>query len=712
MRNWISDNEVIMRRIIKAFPLLALLLAIFSCNDPVTPEPPEEKFDNMQGIIINEVMPSKSIGKEGWIEIYNKSDRTINLKGLQVILTSNLVIEEKVATLNDGTIGPQGRFVISTDKVEFSSPMLRNTLQEVAVADGDGSTLNSFSLKYDYPYTVKPEDGESYARIPDITGEWTHTETPTPGEPNYKIVPHRLNNIVINEVCPDGKWVELANTGTSDQFMEYAYLETGGKKLCVIGVDVMLLHGEKLVLECPDALEADFNAFSFYDNTGRKVAEFSSKNLSLPASGGSWSRLPDVTGDFKVSSKATKGAANESLTDDPTGIVINEVSLAGWVEIANSTLENIVVNGLTLSAGGKQVYDSGSVTIPAGGHIVATVDVKSNDSFSLSTAAGVTLDTFEKSDVRKDAREANDHTSWSRLPDGTGKWFTVLTPSRGELNYGIEEGNTIAIWVRQSSTNSVDLEDLCKHGIGNIVLHEWAFKNYGTDKVNSLLQQAHSLGMRLHIWLQCFWWNDDAQWRLPVIDRVGDTPARYNQELFDEVIDRAKGYMDKAPLDGIHFDYIRFGGTAAKHSFPEDGITGTGAVTEFCRQANVALKAKNPDVVLSAALMGETNAQSYYGQDPGQMTQFIDVLMPMAYISSYNYSSTANVNVANWFADRCKPGTQSWHGISTYNSNTQGLSEAELYRDCVNITNSRAHGIALFREGLGTLPNLTGMFAK
>ena len=50
----------------------------------------------------------------------------------------------------------------------------------------------------------------------------------------------------------------------------------------------------------------------------------------------------------------------------------------------------------------------------------------------------------------------------------------------------------------------------------------------------------------------------------------------------------------------------------------DQDYTGTGAITEFCRQANVALKAKNPKVVLSAALMGETNAQSYYGQDPGQ----------------------------------------------------------------------------------------------
>ena len=53
---------------------------------------------------------------------------------------------------------------------------------------------------------------------------------------------------------------------------------------------------------------------------------------------------------------------------------------------------------------------------------------------------------------------------------------------------------------------------------------------------------------------------------------------------------------------------------------------------------------------------------------------------------------------------------QVWHGISTYDSSTQGLTAAEIYRDCENITHSNAHGIALFRYGLGTLPNLSGMF--
>ena len=699
-----------MTTLAKRFLLIASFAAILCSCGPDQPEP--EKYDNMQGLFINEVMPSKSIGKEGWIEICNRSDRSINLKGLNVILTTNLVTEEEVAVLQEGTIDAKGRFVISTDRVEFSSPMLRNTLEEVSIADGDGSLLNSFSLKYDYNTTTRPDDGQSYARIPDLTGEWTITGTPTPGEPNYKIIPHVLTNVVINEVCPAEGWIEIATTATNPLQMEYAYIKSSdGKILYTFAPGVTLAKDQKLVAQC----EGDFAklaSFTLYSNSDKKCAEFSSSGLGTLPSGSSWSRLPDVTGEWRATAKPTKGEVNESVTEDLSALVINEVSLAGWVEIANPTVENIAASSLRLEAGGKQFWSASGITVPANGKIVAEASVAGYDSFSLVAPDGTKLDTFSKSDVREDSRAATASTSWSRLPDCSGRWFTVLTPSKGEENYGVEVGNTVAIWVNQSSTNSVSLEALCKRGIGNIVLHEWAYKNYGASKVTSLCEEAHRLGMKMHIWLQCFWWNDDIKWRSPVIDRSGDTPARYDQALFDDVLGRAASYMDQAPIDGIHFDYIRFGGTAYKHNFPEDGITGVGAITEFCRQANVKLKAKNPNVILSAALMGETNAQSYYGQDPGQMTQYIDVLMPMAYISSYNYSSTANVNVANWFADRCAPGTQSWHGVSTYNSNTQGLSEAEIYRDCKNITNSRAHGIALFRYGLGTLPNFSGMFAK
>lgn len=703
MKNFLFKTDTMKRFSYLLLALCTLVLTGCPGTDPV-------KYDSMQGLIINEISPAPGIGKPGWIEIYNPSDNLIHLNGLQIFLTSNTVSDELVATLHEGEIAAGSYYIIDTEAAGFTSPLLRATFTEVGIADAEGLSLDSFSLQFDLYGATRLEDGESYARIPDLTGTWTVVNTPTPGEANYKIIPYTLSGLVINEVCPAQGWIEIVNNGKADQHLEYSYIKAAdGTLLYTAPAGSVLKGGSRLVVESAEDA-SKFSSFTYYDNTGKKVVDFTSNGLATPPAGGSWCRLPDITGGFRVTETATKDAENISNTTDLTGLVINEVSLSGWIEICNTTVATIKANSLSIKSGSTTLATKTSLSIPASGKVVFETSVSEDGSFTLCAPDGTVLDSFSKSIVRADSRTATNATSWSRLPDGTGKWYTVLTPSRGEKNYGIEVNNTIGLWVRQSSTNSISVDSLCRLGIGHILLHEYAFKNYGAAKVSSICQQAHERGMKVHIWLQCFWWNDDIKWRSPVIDRVGDTPARYDQDLFNDILNRALGYMD-SPIDGIHFDYIRFGGTANKHNFPEDGITGIGAITEFCRQAYTKLKGKNSGIILSAALMGERNAQAYYGQDPQQMTQYIDILMPMAYISSYNYSSSTNVAVANWFADRAGD-KQVWHGISTYDSNTHGLSAEEIYRDSYNIKSSRAAGIVLFRDGIGTLPDFNGMFAK
>ena len=201
------------------------------------------------------------------------------------------------------------------------------------------------------------------------------------------------------------------------------------------------------------------------------MIEFYDERATAPTSGAS------LTGSFRVTETATKGTANISNTTDLNGLYINEVSLAGWIEISNTTVSTMTAGSLTIKSGNTTLATKSSLSIPAGGKVVFEVNVSANNSFTLCGPDGSTLDTFSKSSVRADGRTATASTSWSRLPDGTGSWFTVLTPSRGEKNYGIEVGNTVALWVRQSSTNTISLDSLCKLGIGNILLHEYAFKN-------------------------------------------------------------------------------------------------------------------------------------------------------------------------------------------------------------------------------------------
>lgn len=684
--------------------LVPAALLVLSCT-----EKPGRNDDSMEGIVINEVSPGKTIVAESWIELYNTTSSKIHLSGMKVQLTTDKVFEEQIAELKEGVIEPNGRFLISSKSVDFSTPIIIADFEEVAILDQDGFPVNAFSVKYDLQSTAKPQPGGSFARIPDGTGDWTITDTATPGEKNYKIEPHIIKGLTINEVCPSEKWVEIVNTYASDANLEYSYLKaSNGNVIYTFPEKVVLAAGARTVVEC-DCDEAGFGDFSIFDNTNNKIASFSSKGLGSLAGGQSWSRLPDITGTWQVTATPTRNEVNVSVTSDEDGLIINEASLAGWVEIANTKLEDIKTSGVSVKVDGKVVWESGSRTFAAGKKVSFTTTITNSSTVILYSSKGTVLDQFSCAMVQN-ARAASSTTSWSRIPDGTGKWYTVITPSRDGANYGIIEGNTIAMWVNHSSMDTVDLEQLCRLGIGNIVIHEFIFRSdkHNINDTKAFLNRAHALGMKVHIWMQCFWWAD-TEWTSAVIDRSGSTPASYNLPVFNEIINRGKPYLDY-DIDGIHFDYVRFPGTGYKHDFPDDGVTAVGAITEFCRMASEAFRAKKPGIILSAALMGESGAQKYYAQDPKQMSKYIDIFMPMAYISSYNYSSTKNVNVANWFADN-DGNSQSWHGFSTYDSNTHGLTAEALLRDIKNIVeNSRADGIALFRYGLGEYPDLNAFY--
>ena len=136
-----------------------------------------------------------------------------------------------------------------------------------------------------------------------------------------------------------------------------------------------------------------------------------------------------------------------------------------------------------------------------------------------------------------------------------------------------QEENTNGIWLWSKYMNDVNLDTLKAKGIGNIILHEVAFKNHGEDSTLAFIHAAQERNLKVHIWFQCFY--KDGKW----INPVDDSLNRYKQEYFDEVIDRAKHYVELG-VDGIHLDYIRFGGTAHKHN-PSAEITATGCVTEF-----------------------------------------------------------------------------------------------------------------------------------
>ena len=269
--------------------------------------------------------------------------------------------------------------------------------------------------------------------------------------------------------------------------------------------------------------------------------------------------------------------------------------------------------------------------------------------------------------------------------------------------------NTNGIWLWSKYMNMVDLDELASKDIKNVILHEVAFTRHGVDSTLAFIHEAQSRGMKVHIWFQAFY--KDGKW----INPVDDSLNRYKQEYFDEVIERAVKYVGYG-VDGIHLDYIRFGGTAHKHN-PSEEITATGCVTEFCRQINAATKKANPKIILSAALMPEPDSEYYYGQDPAQMGQYIDILMPMIYFHCDSYRKGGRPwakMVADHFATKGAP-AKVWAGLTTYEDteteHVVPMNAERILQDCRMFTDStKAEGVVLFRYGLGELPDLNGLW--
>ena len=286
------------------------------------------------------------------------------------------------------------------------------------------------------------------------------------------------------------------------------------------------------------------------------------------------------------------------------------------------------------------------------------------------------------------------------------KYFTILLLALGlAACKPVQEASNNGIWLWSKFMNDVNLDEFAAKDIDNIILHEVSFERHGVDSTLAFVQAAHDRGMKVHIWFQCFYM--DGKW----INPVDDENNCYKQDYFDEVIGRAVQYVNYG-VDGIHLDYIRFGGTAWKHN-PSEEITATGCVTEFCRQIHDTLKVVNPNIILSAALMPEPDSEYYYGQDPAQMGQYIDILMPMIYFHCDSYRKGGEpwaIQVANHFATKGAP-AKVWAGLTTYydtdSTKVVPMNAEQIMHDCKIFADSTmAEGVVLFRYGLGDLPDL------
>ena len=255
----------------------------------------------------------------------------------------------------------------------------------------------------------------------------------------------------------------------------------------------------------------------------------------------------------------------------------------------------------------------------------------------------------------------------------------VKTPAPATNGYGY--------WVFGADMKNVDLNSLASKGTTDLFLNYYAIETHGKTAVESWIAKASNLGIRVHIWMQSF---NDGGWINPVKD------GQVNQKYFNEKIAEAESYAAVKGVAGIHLDYLRYPGNAYKTT------GGTEAINTFVKQIVSAIRAVNPNLIISAALMPECDdLKYYYGQDYDVISKYMDAVLPMVYKGNYEAGSAWITSTSKWFVEHSK-GAKVWTGLQGYesDSNVVPLPSAEIKHDAEAALKGKADGVIIFRWGV------------
>ncbi len=172
---------------------------------------------------------------------------------------------------------------------------------------------------------------------------------------------------------------------------------------------------------------------------------------------------------------------------------------------------------------------------------------------------------------------------------------------------------------------------------------------------------------------------------------ITSTDTSFNDALVSYIADLAKNY----DIDGIHLDYVRYPGTAYKHS------GGTDAITNFVKKVDETLYSISPKISVSAALMPECSINGYYyGQDYAALSKYLDFLVPMIYKGNYNQDTAWIGTTTKWIVEHSSKPVVAGLQVYESDSNIDKLSAAEINQDIQSATSNGSSGYALFGYGL------------
>ncbi len=408
---------------------------------------------------------------------------------------------------------------------------------------------------------------------------------------------------------------------------------------------------------------------------------------------------------FKIDGKSTAF----TRTTDSKGIATLAVNLAvGKHTITFTNKAESKVSSSTGSAtisvlekASSSVYWKAGTTFTQGSNLIKVLLQDGNK----KPLSGKTIKIIANSKTYSAKTASNGYAAFKiTFPAGTQ---TVSYKFEGDSYDGASSGsvkvltlkkidNGYGYWVFGGDMKDVNLNTLSSQGVTDLFLNYYAIEKHGKSAVESWIASSNKLGMRVHIWMQAFY---DGNWINPVKNGQPDTT------YFNTKISEAIGYEKLKGVSGVHFDYLRYPGTAYKTT------GGTAAINKFVTLASSRLHNTVSNLIVSAALMPEPDDNVHaYGQDYATISKQMDVVVPMIYKGNYGQSTSWITSTTKWFVSNSK-GAAVWAGLQAYKSDddTTPWSSSVITADSKAAVNANAKGVILFRYGLSNAVNFKEM---
>ena len=155
-----------MKRLLYAVPLLLMAAA---CQQKQT-----------SAVVLNEICGKDQDDLE-WVEVANASNEAVNLQGYKLVKMDGDGVDKTIYKFPDTLIAPGAIITVNTEQLKARIPNKKPAVIELI--DPNGDVADAFDSEQDLELEGHAK-GQSYARIPNITGGWALCKSATWDAPN------------------------------------------------------------------------------------------------------------------------------------------------------------------------------------------------------------------------------------------------------------------------------------------------------------------------------------------------------------------------------------------------------------------------------------------------------------------------------------------------------------------------------------------------